>query len=118
MIGDYDYRLHALASRAAGKLGIRTALEHLTVSGGAGYYRVVAANELGQFTDLFGPPHRYVAPLAQNARIPTISLRWAGNEEVSHRATDTFAALEPDRVSRAGRVLDLLLRVLAREAVY
>ena len=67
---------------------------------------------------MFGPPHRYVAPFAQLGKVPSVSLRWEGNEDVTHRPPDTAETLNPDRISRAGRVLDLALRVLARETLY
>jgi len=117
LISDADFRLHSLASRAAGKLGVGAALEHLDFNEGA-YGTPPEGAGLGEYTNRIGPVHTYFTLPTQRKNIPSVRLRWEGSEDVIHRPTDTVEALDPDTVSRAGRVVDLLLRVLARETVY
>jgi hypothetical protein len=116
LISDGDFRLHSLASRAAGKVGVGVELVHLDFS--LPSYGTSEIQILGQYTNRIGPVHRYFTLPMQQAKVPTVSLRWEGSEDVIHRPADAVEVLNPDTVSRAGRVVDLLLRVLARETVY
>jgi len=117
LVSDESFRLQALATQAADKLGVGAALEHTGYVGLSLGYRPGAA-PLGAITDLVHPPHHFFTLPVQRAQVPSIVLRWEGSDDVTHRPTDTAEALDPDKVSRAGRVLDLVLRVLARETVY
>ncbi|MBU0490664.1 MAG: M28 family peptidase [Chloroflexi bacterium] len=117
VVTDADFRLHSLVSQAAGKLGIGVALEHPDFGEGA-YGSAPKGARLGEYANRIGPVHRYFTLPLQNVQVPAIALRWEGSDDVIHRSTDTVEALNPDIVSRAGRVLDLMLRVLARETAY
>ena len=98
-------------------MGVGVALEHMDFSEGS-YGMPPEGVGLGEYANRIGPVHYYFTLPMQRGRVPSISLRWVGSEDVIHRPTDTVEALDPDTVSRAGRVVDLLLRVLARETVY
>jgi hypothetical protein len=117
VVSDADFRLHSLVSRAASKLGVGVALEHLDFSEGT-YGMPPEGVGLGEYTNRIGPVHRYFTLPVQRGRVPSLSLRWEGSEDVIHRPTDTVEALDLNTVSRAGRVVDLLLRFLYREVVY
>jgi len=116
LVSDENFRLQALANQAAGKLNVGTELVHTSYADFSLRYRGEAP--LGIIAEFIHPPHRVFTLPIQRAGVPSVVLRWEGSDDVTHRPTDTAQALNPDTASRAGRVLDLMLRVLARETTY
>lgn len=54
----------------------------------------------------------------ETGEYPIIELGWEGGEDLTGLPADDMSALRPDSVQDVGRVLTLLLGMMAREAVY
>ncbi|MBU0490665.1 MAG: M28 family peptidase [Chloroflexi bacterium] len=116
LVSDETFRLHALATGAAGKLGVNNELFRM------GNLTPTSPRQdestLGTIAPLIRPPHWFFIVPPVRDKVPTLVLRWQGSEDVMHHPTDTVDNLDADKAMQAGRVVDLMLRILARETTY